>query len=257
MRFSLLGSGSKGNAVYIEGGGSAILIDAGFSGRELEMRMQGIERSLAGVAGIFLTHEHDDHICGAGVVSRRYKVPLHANAGTLRGGERRLGRPHKVHEFATGDEILCGGLSVRSFPVSHDTLDPVGFIVSDGRHRLGYCTDTGKVTHLIERRLGGCEALIVEFNHNLDMLRNGPYPLPLQQRVRSVTGHLSNEQGAEALARLIADHLQVAVLAHLSETNNTPALARGAALAAVAEWGDTALVIAEQHRPLELIELRH
>jgi len=256
MRFSILGSGSKGNSVYIEGEEGAILIDAGFSGKEIEARLRGIDRSLDTVKAIFLTHEHDDHIAGAGVISRKRKIPLFANLGTFLGGEKRIGKPHRFQEFATGDAVACHGLQVRSFRISHDTADPVGFVISDGRQRLGYCTDSGKVTHLMLQRLRGCEALIVEFNHNLEMLRNGPYPLPLQQRVRSNTGHLSNEQGAECLAELFGEHLQIVVLAHLSETNNTPDLASAAAVASVNEWGDAVMRIAFQHQPLPLWQLR-
>lgn len=255
MQFSVLGSGSKGNSVYIEGADGAILIDAGFSGKELETRLGRIGRSLEDVDGIFLTHEHDDHISGAGVLSRKRKIPLFANLGTILGGEKRVGKPYAFNEFATGDAVECRGLQIRSFRVSHDTADPVGFVISDGRHSLGYCTDTGKVTHLMLRRLQGCAAMIVEFNHNLDMLRNGPYPLALQQRVRSTTGHLSNEQGAECLAALLGDHVQLVVLAHLSEMNNTPALATAAAMAEIGDWGDTAVKVAEQHHPLPLWSL--
>ncbi len=255
MKFSVLGSGSKGNSVYIEGSDSAILIDAGFSGKELQARLECIGRSLDHVDGIFLTHEHDDHISGAGVVSRKRKIPLFANLGTFLGAERRIGRPHAFMEFVTGEAVAYNGLVIRSFRVSHDTTDPVGFVISDGRHRLGYCTDTGKVTHLMLQRLQGCEAIIIEFNHNLHMLRNGPYPLPLQQRVRSVTGHLSNEQGAACLAELLNPQVQIAVLAHLSETNNTPEFAYSAAMAAVDNWGDTVLQIVGQHHPLPLCQL--
>lgn len=256
MRFSVLGSGSKGNAVYIESGNSGLLIDAGFSGKELAARLERIDRDIDDVDGIFLTHEHDDHIVGAGVLSRKRKIPIFANLGTFLAGERRIGKPHDVEEFLTGEEMAWRDLQIRSFRISHDTADPVGFVVSDGRTRLGYCTDTGKVTQLMLQRLRGCQALILEFNHNLEMLRHGPYPLALQQRVRSNTGHLSNEQGAACLGELFGGHLQIIVLAHLSETNNTPALARAAAGTSVAEWGDAALRIAEQHQPLPLWQLR-
>jgi phosphoribosyl 1,2-cyclic phosphodiesterase len=128
-------------------------------------------------------------------------------------------------------------------------------VVSDGKKSIGYCTDTGKVSHLIGTRLAGCNGLILEFNHNLQLLKNGPYPLPLQQRVRSSRGHLCNEDAAVFLAGLIGDHLRTAVLAHLSETNNTPELAREAALGSVQEWGDTSLIIATQEKATTLLEL--
>ena len=127
--------------------------------------------------------------------------------------------------------------------------------MSDGRVSLGYLTDTGKVSHLMKARLASCSGLILEFNHNLQMLKNGPYPLPLQQRVRSSRGHLSNEDGADFLAELMGDHLKTVVLAHLSETNNNPVLAKKAALESVEQWGKTSLYIASQDSPSPLFEL--
>jgi phosphoribosyl 1,2-cyclic phosphodiesterase len=255
MRFSILGSGSRGNSVFIESGKTGILIDAGFSGKEIEYRLQSIGRRLDDINGLFITHEHNDHICGAGVVSRKGKIPTYANPGTFGAGEKKMGKVFARREFQTGDLVEIEDLMVRSFRISHDTADPVGYVISDGKRSVGYCTDTGKVSLLMVRRLGGCDALILEFNHNLEMLRNGPYPLPLQQRVRSSMGHLSNEDAATCLADLIGAHLQIAVLAHLSETNNTPSLARDAAQSAVRQWGETALVIAAQDKVLPLMEI--
>lgn len=255
MRFSVLGSGSRGNAVFIEGGKTAILIDAGFSGKEIAARLHAIGRDLADVRAVCLTHEHDDHISGVGVLSRRCRIPVYANPGTFAGGEKKLAKLFAAQEFETGESVEVGDLVVRSFRISHDTADPVGFVVSDGRSSVGYCTDTGKVSHLIATRLMACNGLILEFNHNLEMLKNGPYPLPLQQRVRSSRGHLCNEDAAAFLADLIGRQLQIAVLAHLSETNNTPLLARAAAQQSVQDWGETALLIASQNHPTPLVEL--
>ena len=255
MRFSVLGSGSKGNAVYIEEGNTKILIDAGFSGKELGARLALIGRDLEGLDGICLTHEHNDHIHGAGVVSRRYKTPLYANGATFHGAEQKIGMVHRRVEFGTGDAVAIGDLEVRSFRISHDTADPVGYVISNGRKYLGYCTDTGAVTKLMELRLGGCHGLILEFNHNLDMLKNGPYPLMLQQRVRSSHGHLANEDGAGLLKKLLHRQLKVAVLAHLSETNNTPELAMAAARSEIGHEEEVELLLAEQMKPTPLITL--
>lgn len=255
MHFSILGSGSKGNSVFIESGRTAILIDAGFSGKVMQARLQGIGRDLADIRALCITHEHNDHICGVGAASRRHGIPVYANPGTFAGGEKRLGKLHAREEFDTGDILQIDDLRVRSFRISHDTADPVGYVVSDGKASVGYCTDTGQVSHLMATRLAGCSALILEFNHNLEMLRNGPYPVPLQQRVRSSQGHLCNEDAAEFLAQLMGDRLRIAVLAHLSETNNTPELARTAALNAVSEWGETSLLIASQDTVLPLIQI--
>lgn len=255
MRFSVLGSGSRGNSVYIESGKTGILIDAGFSGKELESRLKSVGRDLSNVHALCITHEHGDHIAGAGVISRRCKVPTYANPGTFAAAEKRMGKLFVRKEFETGDLVQIRDLQVRSFRISHDTADPVGFVVSNGKLSVGYCTDTGKVSHLIGRRLAGCNGLVLEFNHNLEMLKNGPYPLPLQQRVRSSRGHLCNEDGAAFLAELISDQLKTVVLAHLSDTNNSPDLARKAALQSVKEWGDAALLIASQDKASPLIEL--
>ncbi|MGB3212237.1 MAG: MBL fold metallo-hydrolase [Desulforhopalus sp.] len=255
MKFSVLGSGSQGNSVYIESGKTGILIDAGFSGKEIETRLKSIGRDLSNVRAQCVTHEHNDHIRGVGVISRRCKIPAYLNGGTHFAGEKRMGRLFLLKEFETGDLLEIGDLQVRSFQVSHDTADPVGYVVSDGKTSLGYCTDTGKISHLIARRLARCNGLVLEFNHNLQMLKNGPYPLPLQQRVRSSRGHLCNEDAATLLAGLIGDHLRMVVLAHLSETNNTPALARKAADLSVREWGDTVLLVAPQDQATMLQEI--
>ncbi len=254
MRFSVLGSGSRGNAVYVESGDTGILIDAGFSGKEVQARMKTIDRDLSNIHAICITHEHHDHISGAGVLSRRCRIPVHANEGTFSAGEKKLGQLFKRNEFSTGDTLEIGELLVRSYRVSHDTEDPVGYVISNGTTSLGYCTDTGKVSHLMERRLSSCEAIVLEFNHDLEMLRNGPYPLPLQQRVRSSRGHLSNEDGAAFLAKLAGGKVRLAVLAHLSEKNNRPELASYAARKIVGDSSTTAVrfVLARQSVAMEL-----
>ena len=255
MRFSVLGSGSRGNSVYIESGKTGILIDAGFSGKELVKRLKFIGRDLSDVKTICITHEHHDHIMGAGIISRRCSIPVLANPATFLAGEKRLGKLYGRTEFETGDLVEFQGLAIRSFRISHDTADPVGFVVSDNELSVGYCTDTGKVSHLMERRLSGCNGLIIEFNHNLEMLKSGPYPLFLQQRVRSSQGHLSNEDGADFFKKIISDQLQVAVLAHLSETNNTSQLARAAAEKILpADW-EAELMAASQDKPTPFFTL--
>lgn len=255
MRFSVLGSGSKGNSVYIEEGSTAILIDNGFSGKELEQRLSSIGRSLDNLTAICVTHEHNDHIRGVGVVSRRCKVPVYANGGTFASAEKKIGAPFRFVEFGTGDDLAIQDLEVRSFRVSHDSADPVGFVISNGREYLGYCTDTGAVSKLMELRLAHCHGLILEFNHNLEMLKNGPYPLVLQQRVRSSQGHLANEDAGQFLKRLLHRNLKTTVLAHLSETNNTPELALRAAVDSVGPEPCGELMVAEQQRPTRLISL--
>jgi phosphoribosyl 1,2-cyclic phosphodiesterase len=255
MRFSVLGSGSKGNSLYIESGKTSILIDAGFSGKEIAGRLAVHGREMEALDGLFLTHEHGDHIQGAGVISRRCTLPVYANEGTFRGSEKKLGKLHKRIEFETGSVIELRDLYVRSFAISHDTLDPVGYLISDGKVSVACCTDTGKVSHLISRRLGNCDAVVLEFNHDPVMLKNGPYPLFLQQRVRSSHGHLANEDAASFLQSLLHDNLQHIVLAHLSETNNTPDLALKCASAVLSPVQCSSLCVARQDIPTELFKL--
>lgn len=254
MQFSVLGSGSKGNSVYIESEDTAILIDAGFSGKQVSSRLSQIGKDIARVDGLFLTHEHNDHIQGAGVLSRRCNIPIFANAGTFRGGERKMGRLSRTKEFATGDSVKFRDLEVRSFRVSHDTNDPVGYVISDGTSTIGFCTDTGKVSHLMTQRLKHCDALILEFNHDPKMLREGPYPLALQQRVRSNYGHLSNEDAAAFLQQIVSNRLQYLLLAHLSDTNNIPRLALQAA-AGVNGFTELRPLVTLQDNPLPVITL--
>lgn len=255
MRFSVLGSGSRGNAVYIESGKSSILIDAGFSGKELQKRMETVGRNLADVNAICITHEHNDHICGAGVVSRRYNIPVMINKGTLEMASSKMGKLSATKLFSAGDVFEVGDLNIRSFCISHDTADPVGYVVSDGHRRLGYLTDTGKVSHLMARRLLSCQGVILEFNHDLEMLKYGPYPLPLQQRVRSSRGHLSNDDAADFLTDLMDGEIREVVLAHLSEKNNTVERAREAAHRSLAKWPTVNLHVARQDSAMPLLQL--
>lgn len=256
MRYSVLGSGSKGNALYIESGKTSILVDAGFSGKELEKRMAVHGKELQALNAIFLTHEHGDHIQGAGVISRRCSLPVYANHGTFKGSEKTVKKLHKRIEFETGDSCELRDLSIRSFRISHDTRDPVGFLVSDGKYSIACCTDTGKITHLIANRLCDCDALILEFNHDLIMLKNGPYPFALQQRVRSNQGHLGNNDAAEFLQSVMHDKLQQIILAHLSETNNRADIALQSAASVVHPEQHSILCVASQDCPTSLFTLK-
>ena len=254
MRFSVLGSGSKGNCVFVECGTTAILIDGGFSGKEIASRLAQIDRDISCLKAIFVTHEHRDHISGVGVMSRRCKIPVFANKGTFHGGKQTLGKLFKRCEFQTGDQTDFQDIAVRSFAISHDTADPVGFVVSNGTRSLGVCTDTGIGTRLISRRLSGCDGLVLEFNHDPEMLKAGPYPWSLKQRVGGDRGHLSNEVCAQLLNQVKHDELQTVVLMHLSGVNNHPDIVRRHATGALA--GSRAqLHISKQDQPTPLIPL--
>ncbi|MDO8946261.1 MAG: MBL fold metallo-hydrolase [Desulfocapsaceae bacterium] len=255
MNFSVLGSGSKGNSVYIESGTTGILIDAGFSGKEIATRLHSIGRKLEDLSALFVTHEHHDHIQGVGVLSRRCNIPVYGNYGTVKGGEKLMGKLFKYSEFATGEVVQMQDLQIRSFSVSHDAADPVGFVIGNGEVTLAYCTDTGKVSALLRQRLMGCNGLVLEFNHDPQMLKEGPYSLALQQRVRSDHGHLANADGAEFLQSLLHDQLQYVLLAHLSATNNHPDLAMTAARNVVRRH-PLQLNVASQNLATELMLLK-
>lgn len=225
MNFSVLGSGSKGNCTLIESGSTSVLIDAGFSGREISRRLGLIGRSVGDLTAILITHEHGDHISGAGVLSRQARLPVYANAGTHRAAEARLSRLHRRADFETGTVFAVDGFEIHPFRISHDTADPVGFVVSDGSASLCCCTDTGRITSLIRHTARRCQALILEANYDPQLLADGPYPLPVKQRVRSSQGHLANGDAARFLAELADSSLRQVVLAHLSSTCNLPELA--------------------------------
>ncbi len=254
MKFSVLGSGSKGNCTLVEAGSTRLLIDNGFSGKELLGRLQRLGIAPESLSALVVTHEHDDHVKGVGVLARRLNLPIYANVATHRAAEQRIGKASR-REFATGEAFAIEGLQVHPFAVSHDTVDPVGFVVSDGHRALGYCTDTGKITRLIERRLALCQALILEANHDVQMLREGPYPLPLQQRVLSSQGHLANTDALAFAAGLVESRLRILVLAHLSEVNNHPDLVLGEARQRLPVEQGLRVLVSRQGQPSPLLEI--
>lgn len=263
MRFCVLGGGSKGNATFVEAGDTRLLIDAGFSGKEVERRLVAIGVAPDSLHAICITHEHTDHIRGAAILSRRYQLPVLVNRATVAAAANGLldGLAEAVL-FETGTTVTFRDLQLHPFSISHDAADPVGFLCRANGLTLGYCTDTGVASRLISHRLSGCHGLVLECNHDPEMLKSGPYPPALKQRVRGKTGHLANGEAAELLRVLLHDQLQHVVLSHLSETNNTPGLAReavAAMLAAAAAEGQAPLPkvsLAEQDAPGELVLLQ-
>ncbi len=225
MRCIVLGSGSKGNATLVETGQTRILIDNGFSGKELVNRLHQAGVDPTSLNALVLTHEHNDHVAGVGVLARRLRLPVYANVATHRAVEKRVGNIPTRLEFNTGEVFCIGDMEIHAFAISHDAVDPVGFTVGNGQLAIGYCTDTGTITRLVRHHLSSCQALVLEANHDVHMLRTGPYPLALQQRVLSNQGHLTNTDALNLAAELMAQgQLQQLVLAHLSEVNNHPQL---------------------------------
>jgi len=221
----VLASGSRGNATYLSDGQTAILIDAGLSGIEIQRRMAAKDLDPNGLDAILVSHEHSDHIQGVGVISRRFGLPVYISEATRQVAQNALGKLHEVHPFACGNSFSIGSLAVHPFSTSHDAEDPAGFTISDRRIKVGLATDLGIVTGVVENHLQACDILVLEANHDARMLIDGPYPWPLKQRIRSRSGHLSNDDTASLLETLLHDRLAHVILAHLSEENNTPDIA--------------------------------
>lgn len=232
LRVCVLGSGSGGNAVVIESGADRLLLDAGFSCRELERRMKTVGCNPKSVSAVLLTHEHEDHVRGAARFAGRHQLPLWATAGTFEAAHLRGATAASLHVLRSGDALELGGFGVEPFAIPHDAREPVGFALEDrfGR-RVGLVADLGSRSQLAWGRLRDLDVLLIETNHDLEMLRNGPYPWSLKQRIASGHGHLSNDSAAEGLPELLSVRLRHVVLYHLSRTNNLKALA----LAAVGE----------------------
>lgn len=218
----VLASGSRGNAIYMEAGDTAVLFDAGLSGAEIERRMRSRRIEPDRLNAIVVSHEHSDHIRGVGVLARRYDLPVYSSDGTMKAAEKQLGRIDTHHNFECGSAFDIKNLSIHPFSISHDATDPAGFIVSANGSKVGIATDLGIATGMVKTHLKTCSMLIIEANHDIEMLENGPYPWPLKQRIKSRTGHLSNESARALVAEILHDDLKHLVLAHLSETNNTP-----------------------------------
>lgn len=242
----VLASGSKGNAIYLSDGRTALLVDAGLTGKEIERRMAERGLSPQALSGIVVSHEHGDHIKGVGVMSRRYGLPVYMTSGTAEAATDRLGKLTEVHHFVPGTAFSVDRLTLRPFSTSHDASDSTGFTVSADGAKVGIATDLGIATSVVRTHLAGCGVLIIEANHDPRMLIDGPYPWYLKQRVRGRTGHLSNESSRDLLGELVHDRLSHVILAHLSEQNNTPDKAL-AAVAPAIRSPRTRLTVADQH----------
>ncbi len=248
MRIAILASGSAGNAVVVESGGSSILIDCGITYRQVRLRMAAVGMAPEALAAVFVTHEHGDHLRGIEVFCRRHHVPVFATAGTASGMR---GRPSSWCEAQAGREITVGDVVLHPFSTSHDARDPLAVVVANGRTRLGVLTDTGAVPEAAVEVLAGCHALLLECNHDPDMLATGPYPWHLKRRIASRLGHLSNEQSRDLLERVAGSELELAVAMHLSRENNVPHVAHQELARPVAGAG-VRVEVADQDTPLLL-----
>jgi len=254
-------SGSSGNCVVVSDGRVHILIDAGVSAKRITTGLRTLGVEPEEVSAVLITHEHSDHVSGLSVLCRQLGADLYATEPTARQVCRKMaGLEERFQVFEPGERFAVGDLVVGSFPVSHDCACPVGYTIGDGKRRMALCTDTGVVTREAAECVRGAGLLVGEFNYNLDMLRAGPYPARLKERILGNRGHLSNEAGSELAAWAVRQGAGRVVLGHLSKENNAPELALKAARAAMDAigakvGGDVELTVAPRDRGTGWLEV--
>lgn len=223
MKVAVLASGSQGNAILVRSGTHAVLFDLGISLRKLKIRGSELGEDFSGLKAVFVSHEHIDHVRGLENFSLKTGLPVFATEGTLAAPVNRQLKNKQA--IRCGEMIKVNGFEIQAFRVPHDASEPVGFIISDQEHRVAIATDLGCSNTLVLERLKGADLVVLESNHDPEMLKHGPYPWPLKQRILGKNGHLSNQDCAKLLAKIQRHGLKKAVLAHLSDKNNLPELA--------------------------------
>lgn len=227
VKFCSLSSGSSGNSLYISTGRTSILVDAGLSGRRTERLLKEIGVTPNTINAILVTHDHDDHVKGVGVLSRRYDIPVYANELTWNAMEGKIGEVsgENIKLFYTGREFCVGDLCIKPYPLPHDAADPVGFVFFKDSIKIAVANDLGCVTPSIINEIKDSNFLMLESNHDVELLKVGPYPWPLKKRILGDKGHLSNEEAGSTLLKLAGGKLKSILLGHLSRENNYPLLA--------------------------------
>lgn len=228
LRFSVLASGSTGNAFYIESNEQKLLVDAGLSGKQLDRLFSQVHVDPREIDGILVTHEHSDHVRGLGIIARKYNLPIYANAKTWKAMEKSIGKltvDQKFH-FNMEEVKTFGDIDVESFGVSHDAAEPMFYTFHNQGKKVAIVTDLGYVSERIKKTISGADAFIFEANHDVSMLRMGRYPWSVKQRILGDSGHVSNEDSALALCDVVENNTQRIYLAHLSQDNNMKDLAR-------------------------------
>lgn len=228
MRYTILASGSSGNSLLVEQGDRRVLVDAGLSAKKIEQLME--ERGVKGseLDAILVTHEHSDHIKGVGALARKHDLPVYANERTWEALNKQLGElaEEQVRIMETGSVLEFDSLQIESYPISHDAAEPVGYCFYDGEHKLSLATDLGYVSTKVKEKIVDSDAVILESNHDIEMLRMGRYPWNVKRRILGDTGHLSNEAAGEALCDVMSGQTETVYLAHLSRDHNMMDLAK-------------------------------
>ncbi len=229
MNLCSIASGSSGNCIYVGSDHTSLLVDVGISKKRIEEGLRSIDRSCQECDGILITHEHSDHIKGLGVISRKHEIPVYCTKGTMEAIQKmnNLGKlpPDLFHVIEADRPFQIGDLEVNPFSISHDAAEPVGYRINQGKKSVGIATDLGYYDEYIVQNLSGLDVLLLEANHDVNMLQVGRYPYYLKQRILGNKGHLSNETAGRLLCRLLHDRLQAVFLGHLSQENNYEALA--------------------------------
>ena len=240
LTFCPLFSGSSGNSAYVECGNTRLLIDAGLTGKAVVEALSQIQVLPETLNGILITHEHSDHVKAAGILSRKYRIPIYANEGTWEGMHKLVGDvwPGQRRVFNTNEDFFIGDVDISPFAIPHDARDPVGYRVFAGGHSVATATDMGYLTKDVLKRISGSDVVLLESNHDPDMLLQNPrYSKTLKRRILGRQGHLSNEACAEGILQLYETGVRNVVLGHLSAENNTPELALSTAVKYAEEKG--------------------
>lgn len=265
MDFFSVASGSSGNCICLGSDQCHVMIDAGISGKRIEEGMNTYDYTTSDMDGVLITHEHSDHIQGLGVVARKYGLPIYATKGTadaiLQSSSVGKIDPSLFHVIEAGKTFFIGKLEIYPMSISHDAADPVAYLVSDGRHRVGVVTDLGYYDADIVSHMEGLDALLLEANHDIHMLQVGAYPYPLKQRILGERGHLSNETSGQLLGQILHDGMQHILLGHLSKENNYDELAYETVRLEISlgdnpyRGNDFPIEVAKRDRPSSLIRL--
>jgi phosphoribosyl 1,2-cyclic phosphodiesterase len=255
MKVITLQSGSNGNCIYVEAGGCRLLVDAGISGKQAELRLAEHGRSIRDVDAVLISHDHSDHAKCIGVFQRKFSLPVYVTAKTLGAAQSRqaLGELGEVRPFVAGDRLALDGLSVQTIPTPHDGIDGVAFVLDDGRRRLGVLTDLGHPFAGLGEVIASLDAVLLESNYDPEMLAGGVYPEFLKRRIAGLGGHISNDESAELIKAWASPKLQWVCLAHLSEQNNDPDLALAAHRRTVGE--SLEMIVASRYRVGDVLEV--
>ena len=265
MRMTSIASGSSGNCTYIGSDSTHLLVDTGVAYKWIEAGLNGIGLTGRDLSGVLITHEHSDHVCGLGVVARKLGIPIYASEGTI--GQlkknRALGQIDEslYHVIRADEDFQVGDLSVRPFANSHDAAEPLAYRVEKDKQSVAVCTDLGNYTDYTVQKLKHLDAVLLESNHDVRMLQVGPSPYPLQQRILSDYGHLSNEASGRLLCEILHDGLKYIILGHLSKENNLPELAYESVRLEITlgdnpyDGGDFPIMVAKRDAPSDLIAI--